>query len=145
MSEIHPLAVFIAALVGYFVGWTWYSPLLWQKPWMAALGKTQTEWDEVGKKEMPKTIAYGFATTLAISFALAVFLNVIGVSTLLEAVQLGLLLCFSFVVTTKFTDMIYASPPPHWGRRAQQLFLIDAGYQILLFILLSAIIWKLSV
>ena len=141
---IHPVAVFVAALVAYLAGWAWYSKYLWQKPWMESLGKTQAEWDEKAKKDMPKTMAYGFITILAISFSVAVFLQLVGASTLLEALQVGLLICFSFVVTTKFSDMIYSSPPPHWGRRAQQLFIIEAGYQIVLFSILSTVIWKLS-
>lgn len=144
-QTINFTAVLVANVVAYFAGWLWYSKLLWQKPWMESLGRTQEEWDKKWKKDMPKTILYGFITTLATSFAMAVFLQLVGASSLLEAFQKGLFLCFGFMITSKFSDLIYSYPPPHWGRRAQQLFFIEAGYQILMFGILSTIVWTLSV
>ncbi len=141
---INPWAVLVATVVAYFVGWAWYSPILWQKPWMEARGDNGKNWDESGKKEMPRIIAYGFVSTLATSYAVAVFLSLTEVSSLLNALQIGLLLCFGFVVTLRFGDLIYTNVPPHWGKRAQTLFLIDVGYQIALFSILSTVIWHMS-
>lgn len=144
LEIINPWAVLVASIIAYFVGWAWYSPILWQKPWMQARGDDGKNWEESGKKEMPRILAYGFLTTFATSFAVAVFLSLTNVSTLLEALQVGLLLCFGFVVTTEFGHMIYTAYPPHWGKRAQTLFLIDVGYQIALFSILSTVIWYMS-
>jgi len=141
---INPWAVLIAAIVAYLVGWAWYSPLLWQKPWMEARGDNGSNWETEGKKEMPKIMLYGFLGTLATSFAMAVFLALAEVNSLMNALQVGLLLCFGFVVTLKFSDLIYTSLPPHWGKRAQRLFLIDTGYQIVLFMILSGVIYWIS-
>ena len=135
LTLIHPWAVVVAAVVSFFVGWAWYSKILWQKPWMAARGDTGQDWQENGKKEMPKLLAYGFLNTLVECFAIAVFLTALGVSTLTGALQVALLLCFGFVVTVKFNDMLYTARPPHWGRNAQIMFLVDTGYQIALFII----------
>ena len=141
---IHPWAVLVAAIVAYLIGWAWYSPILWQKPWMAARGDTGENWNTEGKKEMPKIMFYGFVNTLLMSFVIAVFLALTGVETLMQSLQVALLLCFGFVVTVKFNDLLYTAHPPHWGRRAQVLFLIDAGYQIVLFLVVSGIIWWMS-
>ena len=141
---INPWAILVAAVVAYFIGWAWYSPLLWQKPWMAARGDDGKDFDQNGKKEMPRIIAYGFVQTLATSYAVAVFLSLTEVSSLLASLQVGLLLCFGFVVTLKFGDLIYTNFPPHYGKRAQTLFLIDVGYQIALFSVLSTVIWYLT-
>jgi hypothetical protein len=137
---IHPWAVLVAAIAAYLVGWAWYSPILWQKPWMAARGATAED-SKAGMKEMPKVMFYGFLNTLAEVFAIAVFLALIGPTTLVGSLQVALLLCFGFVVTVKFNDLLYTAHPPHWGRRAQMLFLIDAGYQVALFVVAAAIIW----
>lgn len=141
---INPWAVLLATIVAYLAGWAWYSPILWQKPWMEARGDAGKNWETEGKKEMPKIMAYGFVSTLATAYAVAVFLALADVYSLMNALQIGLLLCFGFVVTLKFGDLIYASIPPHWGKRAQKLFLIDVGYQIVLFSILSSVIWWLS-
>ena len=137
-------AVLAAAVAAYLVGWAWYSPILWQKPWMAARGDTGENWEKEGKKEMPKLMAYGFLNTLAEVFALAVFLALTGPASLMQTLQVSLLLCFGFVVTVKFNDLLYTAHPPHWGKRAQLLFIIDTGYQVALFLVAGAIIWYLS-
>ncbi|MDO8481739.1 MAG: DUF1761 domain-containing protein [bacterium] len=141
LYTINTWAVLVAAVVAYLAGWAWYSPILWQKPWMESLGKTDADWGEKAKKDMPRTIAYGFLTTLAISFSMAVFMEIANVDSFLNALQIGMLVCFGFLVTTKFSDMIYEYPAPNWGKLAQQLFLIEAGYQIVLFGILSSVIW----
>ncbi len=141
---INPIAVLVATLIGYFLGWAWYSPLLFQKVWMEARGDNGSNSEQNGKKEMPRIIAYGFATTLATAFSMAVFLSITGANSLTEAFQIGLLLCFGFVVTLKFGDLIYTNIPPHWGKRAQTVFIIDTGYQIALFTILSTVIWYIS-
>ena len=141
---INPWAVLVAAIVAYLVGWAWYSPILWQKPWMNARGDDGSHWNEGGKKDMPKIMLYGFVNTLLMSFVIAVFLTLAGATTLVGSLQTALLLCFGFVVTVKFNDLLYTSRPPHWGKNAQLLFLIDVGYQIVLFIICAAIIWFIS-
>jgi len=141
---INPWAVLVAGIAAYLVGWAWYSPILWQKPWMEARGDNGQDWAANGKKEMPKIMLYGFVNTLLMSFVIAVFLALTGVESLMQAVQVSLLLCFGFVVTVKFNDLLYTSTPPHWGKRAQLLFLIDVGYQIALFVVVAAIIWWMS-
>ncbi len=143
LTIINPWAVLIAAVAAYLAGWAWYSPVLWRKPWRESRGKTANNAKE-GMKETPKVIAYGFINTLAISFVISVFLVLTGVTTLLEALQVALLLCFGFVVTVKFNDLLYTNTPPHWGKRAQLGFLIDAGYQIVLFVVVATIVWFLS-
>jgi hypothetical protein len=137
---INPWAVLVAAIAAYLVGWAWYSPILWQKPWMEARGKTKEDMKS-GMSEMPKVMLYGFVNTLLMSFVIAVFLVLTSPTTLMGSLQVALLLCFGFVVTVKFNDLLYTNNPPHWGKRAQLLFLIDVGYQIALFIVVAAILW----
>lgn len=138
---INPWAVLVAAIVAYLVGWAWYSPILWQKPWLEARGKTS---DDMKSGMSGNVMLYGFVNTLLMSFVIAVFLALVGVASLMQALQVALLLCFGFVVTVKFNDLLYTNNPPHWGRRAQLLFLIDVGYQIVLFIIVAAIIWYMQ-
>jgi hypothetical protein len=140
---INPWAVLVATVVGYLIGWAWYS-FLFQKIWMAARGDTGENWETEGKKEMPKLLAYGFLNTLVMVFVIGVVLAIAGVYTLAQAVQVALLLAFGFAVTIKFNDMLYTGTPPHWGRRAQTLFLVDSSYLIVLYTVSAAIIFWMS-
>lgn len=137
---INPWAVLLAGIAGYLVGWAWYSRILWQKPWMAARGDNGSNWETTGKKDMPKIMAYGLVNTLLTAYVISVFLALTDAHTVLEALQVSLLLCFGFVVTLKFNDLIYTNTPPPWGRRAQMLFLIDVGYQIALFSVVAIVL-----
>ncbi|WP_409574424.1 DUF1761 family protein, partial [Salmonella enterica] len=47
---INPWAVLVAAVAAYLIGWAWYSPILWQKPWMAARNDDGSNWENGGKK-----------------------------------------------------------------------------------------------
>lgn len=141
---INPWAVLVAGVAAYLVGWAWYSPILWQKPWMSARGDSGENRNESGRKEMPKLMLYGLINTLLMSFVIAVFTALTDASTLMEYLQVSLLACFGFVVTVKFNDMLYTAYPPHYGRRAQIMFFVDVGYQIALFIVVGAILWYMS-
>lgn len=140
---INPWAVLVAAIAAYLVGWAWYSPVLWMKPWMESRGKSQNDMKD-GMKEMPKVMFYGFINTLLMSFVIAVFLALTGPTSLMLSLQVAMLMCFGFVVTVKFNDLLYTATPPHWGRRAQTTFLIDIGYQIALFIVVTTILWYMQ-
>ena len=38
MVHVNYLAVLVAAVVVFILGWLWYSPLLFYKPWMRLRG-----------------------------------------------------------------------------------------------------------
>jgi uncharacterized membrane protein YjfL (UPF0719 family) len=38
MPHVNYIAVLVAAIVVFVLGWLWYSPLLFYKPWMRARG-----------------------------------------------------------------------------------------------------------
>ena len=138
------LSIGAATIAGYAVGALWYSPFLFLKPWRKALGKTDVDL-ESNKKEMPRIMVYGFLNTIATAFALGIILEIIGVRTLVEYLYVALFVCFSFIVTTKFNDLIYESREPHWSKEPQILFLISIGYYIALFLAMALAFWSLRI
>ena len=136
------LAVLGSAVAGYIVGMLWFSPILFLNPWMKVVGKKEGA-PETAKKEMPRIMVYGFFNTAAVAFALCGIIELIDVSTLVGYLQVALFLCFSFVITTKFNDMLYTPNTPHWSREPQLLFLINAGYYILAFTAMATTFWFL--
>jgi len=139
-GAINPLAVIIASVAAYLFGWLWYSPVLFGNTWMNLLGKSKEAMAKA-KSDMARTMTYGFIITMVTAYGIAVFLALLSPISLLNALQMGILLCFSFVVTTKFTELIYESSEPHWSKRPQELFFIGVGYQVGSFMLMTALIW----
>ncbi len=149
MFEIlNPVGILVAAIVGYVIGMAWYSPLLFMKPWLAGLGKTQGEFskpqEHKTKKYMLSLMAYTFVITVVVAFMLDLFVNLTGATTFLEILQISMLLAFGFIVTTKFTDMLYTVDKPFWGIQAQKLFFVNAGYYIAMFLAMAAVLYYLG-
>ncbi len=104
--------------------------------------------EEAGKKYvddksyMIKMFSMSFAITLVYVYVLEVLFQISGVQSLKEHMTLSMLMCFGFIITTKFSDLIYTNTPPFWGRRAQTVFLVDSVYYIAITaIITSALFW----
>lgn len=127
LESVNVLAVLVATLAGFVIGGTWYGPLF-GKPWMNASGVT------------PEKTAQGNA---AIVFGLAFVLNAIiaiGLALLLGehrglllGLHTGLAVGFFFVLTA--LGVIYL-----FERRPLKHYLINAGYQIVNFTVMGAIL-----
>lgn len=136
------LSVLGAAAAGHIAGMLWFSPVLFLNPWKKALGKTDADMAS-NKKEMPRIALYGFLNTFAMAFALGGITELLTPTSLLQYLQIAFFICFSFVITTKFNDLIYTSKEPHWSRQPQILFLINVGYYVLSFTAMALVFWLL--
>lgn len=136
------LAVLGTAVAGYIANILWFSPTLFGNPYNKALGKTVGSFS-ANKKEKLRIRLYGFLNTAAMAFPLCGIIELIDVTTLLGYLQVAFFICFSFVITTKFNDLIYASHEPHWSRQPQILFLINSGYYVLSFGVMAFAFWVL--
>ncbi|RPI66461.1 MAG: DUF1761 family protein [Ignavibacteriales bacterium] len=58
--EINYLAVFVSAVIIFLLGGLWYSPVLFAKPWMSVINKTE---EELKKNEKPKLSCRFFTGT----------------------------------------------------------------------------------
>lgn len=142
---LNPIGILLAAVAGYVIGMLWYSRTLFMKPWLAGLGKTEEEFlkpqEHKTKKYIWSLMLYTFVVTVVIAFALDLFILLTGAATLLEVLQISMLLAFGFIVTTKFTDMLYTLDAPFWSIRAQKLFFVNTGYYIASFLTMGAILY----
>jgi Protein of unknown function (DUF1761) len=120
-------AALVAALSGFVIGFLWYGPLF-RKPWMAASGMTM---EKGAQGNMPLT--FGGAYVLN-------FLGAVGISILLgdhggaaSGAHVGAFAAFFFLATA--LGVIYL-----FEQRPFRLWLINAGYQIVNFAAMGAII-----
>ena len=132
--------VLVATVFAYLAGWAWYSKILWQKPWMEAVGET---FDDAPKSTfaMVSPMVYGFFVTFAMALGIDMLLLLTEPDTFLTAIDLILVIVFAFGVTTKFMEMIYESKEPHWSKKPQILFLIGSGHQIVSAVIITTILW----
>lgn len=70
-SSINILAVLVATLSTFLVGWLWYGPLF-GKAWMNAVGLSE---EQIQQGNMAKIFGFAFLFELIMAFNLAVFLT----------------------------------------------------------------------
>jgi len=120
--------VVLAAVVYFVVGWVWYSPVLFAKPWMKAIGKKQAEMSMA-----PSAMATTFVTILVLVLAEAYILSSTNITGFLGGAYLGAALAIGFVATTALINSVFQS-------RNRNLFLIDQGYHFVGIVLVGAIL-----
>jgi hypothetical protein len=130
IASLNYIHILVAALAYFIIGALWYS-VLFQKPWMAAIGaKAPTE---EAKKGMPLMFAITFVLNFVICFAVAVVLHFVQPMSIVPAVKVGALLGACFVGTSCAMNNMYAQRPV-------VLTLIDAGYHVAGIIMTSVLL-----
>ncbi len=72
--EINFLAVGLAALAAFFLGYLWYT-VIFEKPWMAELGMKMNKATPVAPPNMAKLLIGSFLLELIMAFNLAAFIG----------------------------------------------------------------------
>jgi hypothetical protein len=136
--QVNYLAVIVAAIVIFVLGGLWYSPVLFAKRWIALQGRTEEQMRaDAASANMPVMYLMAFITSLIIAWAMAVLANAFpptpGANGVMRGVTLGLFCWFGFVLPTTFATSLFSMKP-------RQLWLIDAGYNLVSFVIAGAII-----
>jgi Protein of unknown function (DUF1761) len=130
-------AVLAAAVASMIIGFVWYSPILFAKPWMLAMGYDPE--DKVRIAEMQKTARpkYGisFLASLLTAFVLGKFMLHFGISTYFYGAKVGFEVWIAFVLTVQLTDKLFSNRP-------LKLFLINTGYQFVCYLVIGAVVSK---
>jgi hypothetical protein len=133
ISTINWLAVIAAALSAFILGGLWYSPILFGKAWMRANKLTE---EQVKGGNKGRIFGFAFLWSLVMSFNLAMYLNDKG-TNLSWGAMAGFLAGFGWVAMAIFIIGLFE-------RRSLAYMLINAGYMIISFIIMGAIIgaWR---
>ncbi len=127
MPEVNYLAVALAALSAFLLGGLWYSPLLFANRWMALTGQSE---ETLKGGSMPLIFGGSFVLNLIAAYVLAMFL---GPMPLQYATLAGLSVGLCWVATSLGVNYLFE-------RRPLGLWLINAGYFVLQFTIMGAII-----
>jgi hypothetical protein len=130
--EINHYAAIAAALSAFIIGGLWYSPVLFGKAWMRETGLTE---GELKKGNMAKIFGLSVVLSLIMSYNLAAFLS--GPANLGWGIAAGGLAGIGWVGLAFGVNYLFE-------RKSFTLFLINAGYNAITFMIMGAIIgaWK---
>jgi len=128
-------AVLVAAFSTMLVGFLWYSPLLFARPWMVLMGYDPENKEKL--KEMRKGAGkmYGlsFLASLVSAAVLAKIIAITTVNTALYGMKIGFAMWLGFVTTVQFTSVLFAKQPV-------KLYLINTGYQLVCYLVMGGIL-----
>ncbi len=138
--EVNYLAVLIAAVVSMAIGFLWYGPVLFGKPWMKLRGYT----DESLKKaqaEMGKLYGLSFVLALVTAYILSHMMTLSQEFYNYPVIQTGLTTAFfvwlGFMMPVQATATIF-------GDKKWKLFAIDTGYQLASLLVMGLILGYMS-
>ena len=126
MSNLNWLAVIVSALAGFAIGGVWYGPLF-GKAWMGEVGMTEDKMKSASKAKI-----YGGALLLNLiaAFSLAMF---IGKGDMTFGLFAGFMTGLTFVSMALGVTYLFE-------HRSLKLWLINAGYQTVIFTVMGAIL-----
>src|SRR6266851_10068928 len=91
MVHVNYLHVFVAAVVIFVLGWLWYSPVLFYKPWMRLRGLDPVA-AMAGAKMPGGKLLIELARCLVLAYVITRLVALVGVDSWLGAVHFGLIL-----------------------------------------------------
>jgi surface polysaccharide O-acyltransferase-like enzyme len=134
---VNLLSVLAAAIATMILGFLWYSPILFAKPWTVAMGydpNDKAKMDEM-RKGAGKLYGITFVASLLSAFVLAKIIDVATVTSAFYGMKIGFAVWLGFVTTVQLTSTLFK-------RRPIKLYLIDTGYQLVGYLVMGAILAK---
>jgi hypothetical protein len=117
LHHMNHWAILVSALILWMLGAVWYSPALFAKPWMAALGISPDH----PKKGLAAGMIASFIGDLFAAFALMHVILWSGAARYAGGAFVGFVCWFGFFAATTFPQGIYEGRPA-------KLFFINSGY-----------------
>jgi Protein of unknown function (DUF1761) len=130
-------AVLGAGVATMVIGFLWYSPFLFGKPWMLAMGYDPEDKSKIAEMQKSAGPLYGisFVASLLSAFVLGKIIFGMTISTPAYGMKVGFAVWLGFVATVQLTDTLF-------GKRPLKLFLINTGYQLVGYLAAGAILGR---
>lgn len=141
--EVNYLAVFVAAVVGFMIGFVWYLPHVFGKPWMKALGTPMTDMKPEG---MAGKMAISFLSAVVSAVVLSFFVSMAIVWKGDVVTTSDLLLTGAMTGGWTWLGFLGTSlvDPVLWQNKPWSLWAINAGYWLVRLVVMGGIIglWR---
>ena len=130
LSQVSWLGVIVGTAVYFILGAVWYSPVLFAKPWQAAIG-----WDESRQPPQmnPMTYVVPALLYLVAAIAMAILAAATETDTLTEGLVLGLLTGVGFALPMTGVEATFDPNKP----KPMAWFLITVAYHLIGFAILG--------
>src|SRR5437773_10521881 len=132
MVHVTYLPVLVAAVAAFVLGWLWYSPLLFFKPWMRLRGMDPVA-AMAGAKMPAGKLVIELARWLVLAYVIARFVARLGVSSWMGAVHFGVVLWIGFPVVLLTGSVL-------WERVPWTVAAIHAGDWLVKMLVISIIV-----
>jgi hypothetical protein len=128
-------SVLVAAVATMVLGFLWYSPLLFARPWMVLMGYDPDDKARLAEMQKGAGKLYGisFVGSLISAFMLGKIIEIATVNAIPYGLKIGLAVWLGFVTTVQLTGTLF-------GKRPTKLYLIDTGYQLVCYLAMGAIL-----
>ena len=132
--NVNYLAVLVAAVVSFVIGWVWHSPILFGKAWMK-LSNMDKKKIEAHKKsgKMGPSLFFQFVATLVTGYVLAYFVGYAGAKTAMDGAVLGFWVWLGFFATTQLGMVL-------WENKPFKLYLINTLHYLVTLAVMGAIL-----
>jgi hypothetical protein len=128
LAAINWLAVVVATVIAFAIGGIWYSKALFGSIWLEEVGLTE---EAAKEANMAKTFGGTFVLQFLAVTALAVLAGTD--STWQSGLQIGILIGVFWIATAYGITYLFE-------QRSMRLFIINAGYNVVLFAIAGTII-----
>lgn len=135
-TDVNIIAVLVAAILHSALRYAWYSPKLFGDQWIKHVVLSGNKINEFESKRMSSLHVLGFVATFVTGFILALFFAILAVTTLTQAVVIGMLIWFGFISMTQLSNVLFL-------QKSRQLYFIDTTFQMVGMVMMSAIIYLL--
>jgi fluoride ion exporter CrcB/FEX len=132
LPNVDYLAVLVAGIVIFLLGGIWYSKLLFARPWMALMDKSEEEL-RAKAGPMPVNLIIAFLCGLVAAYVLAALLNHHQPPTIARGAKIGAACWLGFTATSSLATATFSSIP-------KRLWLINAGYNLVGYVLAGIIL-----
>ncbi len=132
MVEISYLGILAGGIASMVLGMIWYSPQLFGKQWMAALGLSAKDMEKY-KNGMMKRYFISFLSSLALTFVLDNVVTWSGATTLMQGAVTGFWVWLGFFATTTYSGIL-------WEGKSMTWYYVTAGYQLVQLLILGEIL-----
>ena len=110
MVHVSYLPVLVAAVVVFALGWLWYSPLLFYKPWMRLRGLDPVA-AMTGAKMPGGKLLVELARCVILAYVIARFVALLGISSWMGAVHFGFMVWIGFPVIILTGSVLWENTP----------------------------------
>ena len=123
------VAIVVAAIAQFIIGWIWYGPLF-GKTWMSMMGMSQ---QSMGREGMGKTMVLTFIGSLVTAVVLSMLVGWMGAKTLGAGIAAGFWAWLGFVATVTLGGVLFA-------KMSWNLYILNNAYQLVSLAVMGAIL-----